>query len=91
MQWKIDGSAAIKPDYLWLQDDNAADPSQPSGEACYNRSDTGTYNVVDILNGVANSDSSVGDTQDGAIFTGTAQAIQAYEDSSSESAVNATV
>jgi hypothetical protein len=50
----------------------------------YTRADTGTYNVVNILNSIANFDRSAGDTQDAATFTGTAQAIQAYENNASE-------
>jgi hypothetical protein len=64
-----------------LMDLNPADPSyQPDmGGVGYSRSDTGTYNFSDMMNGEAAFDASQGFTQNASAERGIAQAFQEYE------------
>jgi hypothetical protein len=94
LEGKLTGDEQLELVCDGLQDFNAADKSyQPEAEGAYSRSDTNTYNVENMINGYAEFDSETGNTNGAAIWTGAAQAIQAYEDSSdttSTSSVSAT-
>ncbi len=69
-----------------LQDLNASDPSYQPAETIqvgYSRSDTGSYNMVKMMNGAAEFADSMGNAQTGAVYQGIAQAFQQYESGSS--------
>ncbi len=66
-----------------LQDLNAADPSyQPSDNGIgYSRADTGTYNLVDMMNGAADFAAAADNNQSAATYKGIADAVQSFEHS----------